>query len=121
MAYPNSTTRRWRVVRWKSNTLTTNWDSCVFEPRVAYAPSSREFSQQWWKTEKSPTICARDYKDPKIVDDGIRIRKLTPIECERLQTLPDNYTEWVSDTQRYKMLGNGWTVDVIAHIFSFMK
>ena len=46
------------------------------------------------------------------------IRKLTPIECERLQTLPDNYTEWVSNTQRYKMLGNGWTVDVITHIFS---
>lgn len=45
------------------------------------------------------------------------IRKLTPIECERLQTLPDNYTEGVSDTQRYKSLGNGWTVDVIAHIF----
>lgn len=48
------------------------------------------------------------------------IRKLTPIECERLQTLPDNYTEWVSNTQRYKMLGNGWTVDVIAHIFREM-
>jgi len=44
-------------------------------------------------------------------------RKLTPIECERLQTVPDNYTNHVSNTQRYKMLGNGWTVDVIAHIF----
>ena len=43
-------------------------------------------------------------------------RKLTPLECERLQTLPDNYTQGVSDTQRYKMIGNGWTVDVIAHI-----
>jgi site-specific DNA-cytosine methylase len=43
-------------------------------------------------------------------------RKLTPIECERLQTVPDNYTQGVSNTQRYKMLGNGWTVDVIAHI-----
>ena len=43
-------------------------------------------------------------------------RKLTPLECERLQTLPDNYTEEVSNTQRYKMLGNGFTVDVIAHI-----
>ncbi|HEY6143767.1 MAG TPA: DNA (cytosine-5-)-methyltransferase [Flavobacterium sp.] len=49
------------------------------------------------------------------------IRKLTPIECERLQTLPDNYTEGVSNSQRYKMLGNGWTVDVISHIFSFLK
>lgn len=46
------------------------------------------------------------------------IRKLTPIECERLQTLPDNYTQGVNNTQRYKMLGNGWTVDVIAHILS---
>ncbi len=43
-------------------------------------------------------------------------RKLTPLECERLQTVPDNYTEGVSNTQRYKMLGNGWTVDVISHI-----
>ena len=44
-------------------------------------------------------------------------RKLSPIECERLQTVPDNYTNHVSNSQRYKMLGNGWTVDVIAHIF----
>ncbi|HOF44392.1 MAG TPA: DNA (cytosine-5-)-methyltransferase [Candidatus Pacearchaeota archaeon] len=49
------------------------------------------------------------------------IRKLTPVECERLQTLPDGYTEGVSDTQRYKMLGNGWTVDVIAHILRCIK
>ena len=43
-------------------------------------------------------------------------RKITPLEAERLQTVPDNYTEGVSNTQRYKMLGNGWTVDIIAHI-----
>lgn len=48
------------------------------------------------------------------------IRKLTPIECERLQTLPDNYTQGISNTQRYKCLGNGWTVDVIANILSFI-
>jgi DNA (cytosine-5)-methyltransferase 1 len=48
------------------------------------------------------------------------IRRLTPIECERLQTVPDNYTNHVSDTQRYKMLGNGWTIDVIAHILSYL-
>ena len=45
-------------------------------------------------------------------------RKLTCLECERLMTVPDNYTEGVSNTQRYKMLGNGWSVDVIKHIFS---
>lgn len=54
-------------------------------------------------------------KDNYITED-YTIRKLTPIECERLQTVPDNYTNHVSNTQRYKMLGNGWTVDVIAHI-----
>ena len=50
-----------------------------------------------------------------------KIRKLTPIECERLQTVSDNYTAFVSDSQRYKMLGNGWTIDVISHIFSYIK
>ena len=49
------------------------------------------------------------------------IRRLTPIECERLQTVKDNYTNHVSDSQRYKMLGNGWTVDVIVHILKYIK
>ena len=53
---------------------------------------------------------------PKIIDE-LGYRKLTPIECERLQTVPDNYTNHTSNSQRYKMLGNGWTVDVISHIF----
>jgi DNA (cytosine-5)-methyltransferase 3A len=53
--------------------------------------------------------------------EDYRIRRLTPTECERLQTVPDGHTSCVSDTQRYRMLGNGWTVDVIAYIFSFMK
>ena len=48
-------------------------------------------------------------------------RKLTPLECERLQTVPDNYTASVSNTQRYKMLGNGWTVEVICHILKNME
>lgn len=52
-------------------------------------------------------------------EDGIR--KLTPLECERLQTVPEGYTEGVSNTQRYKMLGNGWTVDVICHILKNME
>ena len=64
---------------------------------------------------KSYTITANHA--PKVLTEIIGWRKLSPIECERLQTVPDNYTGCVSDTQRYKMLGNGWTVDVIAHIF----
>ena len=61
------------------------------------------------------TIKGKEY--PIALSDGYyRIRKLTPIECERLQTMPDGYTEGVSNTQRYKGLGNGWTAEVIIHI-----
>lgn len=54
-------------------------------------------------------------------DGDYFVRKLTPLECERLQTLPDNYTLGVSNSQRYKAIGNGWTVDVLAHIFKGLK
>jgi len=73
---------------------------------------------------KSPTIsaCTGGNHQPKVLDKERQIaRKLTPLECERLQTVPDNYTEGVSNTQRYKMIGNGWTVDVISHIFNNLK
>lgn len=56
----------------------------------------------------------------KVYQDN-RVRKLTPLEYERLQTLPDNYTNCVADSRRYTAIGNGWTVDVITHIFSFMR
>lgn len=54
-------------------------------------------------------------------DGKYYIRKLTPIECERLQTLPDNYTAGIADSNRYKCIGNGWTVAVIAYIFSYLR
>jgi len=60
-------------------------------------------------------------KDSVVVNEELSWRKLTCRECERLQTVPDNYTNHVSNTQRYKMLGNGWTVEVIAHILNNMK
>jgi site-specific DNA-cytosine methylase len=56
-----------------------------------------------------------------IINEKYNWRKLTPIECERLQTVPDNYTEGVSNAQRYKMLGNGWTIKVIEHILKNME
>lgn len=52
--------------------------------------------------------------------NGETVRLLTPVECERLQTVPDGYSDGVKDSKRYSMLGNGWTVDVIAHIFSYL-
>ena len=68
---------------------------------------------------KAPTLnaCTGGNREPKIAVGDKLWRKLTPLECERLQTVPEGYTEGVSNTQRYKMLGNGWTVDVVAHIF----
>ena len=70
----------------------------------------------------SPTLDTAQggHRQVKILQNA-KIRKLTPLECERLQTLPDNYPEGVSNTQRYKAIGNGWTVDVIAYIFKFLK
>ena len=73
--------------------------------------------------DKSSCITANLYKGVPynvLVDNGC-IRKLHPIECERLQTVPDNYTEGVSNTRRYHMLGNGWTVEVIKHILQNME
>ena len=55
-------------------------------------------------------------KDNVLTQNEIYWRKLSPLECERLQTVPDLYTNHVSNTQRYKMLGNGWTIEVIAHL-----
>ena len=77
--------------------------------------------------EKAKCLFATYYKnnsnsrEGQIVETNGRLRRLTPFECEVLQTVPKDYTEGVSDTQRYKMLGNGWTVDVIAHIFKNIK
>lgn len=58
-------------------------------------------------------------RQKKLYQDG-RCRKMTPLEYERCQTLPDNYTNSISDSARYSAIGNGWTVDIIAHIFSYI-
>lgn len=73
-------------------------------------------------TYKANTITTvqKDSLCGEVIDDKIYWRKLTALECERLQTVPDNYTAHVSNSQRYRMLGNGWTVDVIAHIMGFI-
>jgi len=72
-------------------------------------------------SQKANCLVTVDNPMNYIIDENYNYRKLTPLECERLQTVPDGYTNHVSDTQRYRMLGNGWTVDVIAYIFGFMK
>lgn len=79
-------------------------------------------SNNWGTCEsgsgKHYTLCK---EQPHGIKYQNRIRRLTPTECERLQTVADGYTAHVSDSQRYKMLGNGWTVDVIVHILNYIK
>lgn len=84
---------------------------CITPDRVIKRQNGQRFSDG----QKFYTLTAQDKHG--ILVEGY-IRKLTPIECERLQTLPDGYTAGVSDGQRYKMLGNGWTVEVIKHILN---
>lgn len=69
-----------------------------------------------FKCHTLTAVCGGN-QQKKVYDNG-RARKLTPLEYERLQTLPDNYTDCVCDGARYKAIGNGWTVDVITHILS---
>jgi site-specific DNA-cytosine methylase len=83
-------------------------------------------------TEKSNCLMAKEqtdlmkYEGPRIIDlfgkkvKVLGIRRLTPTECARLQTIPDWYKWECSDSQAYRMLGNGWTVEVIKHFFSFL-
>ena len=68
----------------------------------------------------SPALQAQLPKGSTMINTS-RIRRLTPIECERLQTVADNYTAHVSDSQRYKMLGNGFTIEVISHLLSYIQ
>jgi DNA (cytosine-5)-methyltransferase 3A len=68
--------------------------------------------------QKGPTLCAGSHGyNYGYVKYNNRIRRLTPVEFERLQGLPDNFTEGVSDTQRYKACGNGWNINTLSHIF----
>lgn len=66
------------------------------------------------------TTCKGGNLQKKVYQNG-KCRKLTPLEYERLQTVPEGYTEGVSMTNRYNMLGDGWTVDVIVHILNYLK
>lgn len=70
---------------------------------------------------KTPTMSACAWEQNNLLSQGKVLRRLTPTKCARLQTIPNWYKWECSDTQQYRMLGNGWTVDVIVHILSFIK
>lgn len=75
----------------------------------------------YWKGVRGSSRPAVSIREGFLDADREAHRMLTPTECERLQTVPIGYTDCVAKTNRYKMLGNGWTVDVIAHIFNYIK
>ena len=109
MAMPQSKTRRGRAMREKTNCLTTScemYECCGTLDKPIYQVRDGRI-----------TIKGKEYPI-KLRDGCYIIRKLTVRECMRLQTVPEEYVFPVSATQAYKMLGNGWTVDVIAHIMS---
>ena len=88
-------------------------------PSLLLSDKALDYMDKEVNSPKSSAVVANFFKGVpyNVLKDCNCIRKFHPLECERLQTVPDRYTEGVSDTQRYRMLGNGWTVDVIAHIF----
>lgn len=98
----------------KANTLTSNpRNSQILEP---VTPENIKKGTIITVKNKSVT-CKNGVTYPiDLVDGDYLVRKFTPIETERLQTIPDNYTACISNTQRYKAIGNGWTVNVITHI-----
>lgn len=132
LTHLNSKTRRGRAMKEKCNCLQTQSEFYQYlEPlQIGHISKTNAQANRVYSVHnKSVTLKANGggggaktglYKID-LPDGEYLIRKLTPLECERLQTLPDNYTEGVSNTQRYKAIGNGWTVDVIAHIFSYLQ
>ena len=119
-AYPNQQQDRIRKPEKPSNTLTATQSSI---PKVVLKQRPRGANKGGVRglDEKSPTVTISSWETNHHIVKGIHYRQLTPIECERLQTLPDNYTEGVSKTQRFKMIGNGWTIEVIKHILKNME
>jgi site-specific DNA-cytosine methylase len=120
---PNSETSRGRDGKQKAQTLETSCNQAVVQP-VQIGQSSKTYAAQ------NGTLIGKDGQDaftirssnPNGVNDGYRIRRLTPIECERLQGFPDDHTAFgnydgevkpMSNTQRYKQCGNAVTVDVV--------
>lgn len=106
----------------KANTITKVYkDSMVRIGQIGKGgQGDRIYSPQGKSVALSALGGGRGAKTGLYQTEEYTIRKLTPIECERLQGLPDNYTEGVSNTQRYKTLGNAFNVDVVAHILSFI-
>lgn len=103
-----------RVILNKPDINSSYLFGCITPDRI----KKRQNGQRFNIGKKFYTLTAQDRHGILIAG---YIRQLTPVESERLQTLPDNYTSGISNSQRYKVIGNGWTVDIIKHIFEHLK
>lgn len=109
----------------KSRYVSVNNKSWIGEAK----PASRKIGQRnrvYGDNNKLGTLCATDYKEPKLVMHNGVLRRISPVEAEILQTLPTDYTKYgimdgkkveMSNTRRYEVIGNGWTIDVVASLF----
>lgn len=106
----------------KTNCITTvQKDNLVYTANyLQYGDGYALDNRAYYEDGKQGTLDTKPNRAKTLLNTS-RIRRLTPLECERLQTMKDGYTAHVSDSQRYKMIGNGWTIEVISHILSFMK
>jgi len=131
LAQPSSTTRRGRVGKGKANTLETSCNQAVVQPTTCRGGLQKNAAHF---EEKSPALTSAmgmgGGHTPIVDQPNYRIRRLTPIECERLQGFPDNHTEYgnydgevkkMSNTQRYKQCGNAVTVDVVQAVAEQLK
>jgi DNA (cytosine-5)-methyltransferase 1 len=138
LSQPNSETRRGRVGKQKAQTLETSCDQAVIQPNYTYEKVNETIRRNDFREgavkamdlynktlgDISPTLTQPEHNGISLFD-GYRIRRLTPIECERLQGFPDQHTAYgnydgevkpMSNSQRYKQCGNAVTVDVVAAI-----
>ena len=106
------------VVKLNNNTSKDGINKVFVIPKDIHKDNDRQRRVYSLKS-KSPTILAR--ADTTKIFINNKVRKLTPLECERLQCIPDNYTSLASNTQRYKMIGNAFTVSIIEHFFKGLK
>jgi len=138
LSQPNSETRRGRVGKQKAQTLETSCNQAVVQPNYTYEKVNETIRRNKFVEgevkamdlynkslrDESPTLTQPEHNGISLFD-GYRIRRLTPIECERLQGFPDNHTAFgnydgvvkpMSNTQRYKQCGNAVTVDVVSEV-----
>lgn len=102
----------------KAHTLVVGGKGCT---DLVVIQRARGYNDGGIYKDKAPTMVSNSFGQNNLIAPDDRVRRFTPTECCRLQTVPSWYRWECSETQQYKMLGNGWTIEVIKHILKYMK